>query len=258
MKKIFMVHGLKRSGNHAIINWLLPQAPTEYFNNIIPVASILTGHSTLPKEQTFEAWLKKKVRNQIKRAYLKAFKNFMVSLEDHTLDTYIFSPTPQEIVNILIIRDPENLFSSRVKKAFSINHPAYPRENSRILCRAISIWKQHAKEFLGDTNTLTNKVCISYNLWFSSSDYRRSISEQLGFEFSDKGLSLVTDTGGGSSFDATKFNQNSAQMNVLSRKAQLSDEEMALLNQIMSDPEIQELSARLDRNQHQSLSGYTQ
>ena len=48
MKKVFLVHGMKRSGNHAVINWLLPHDQFVFFNNVIEIIRVLAGKTTIP------------------------------------------------------------------------------------------------------------------------------------------------------------------------------------------------------------------
>ena len=109
----------------------------------------------------------------------------------------------------------------------------------------MSIWKGYAKEYLGVTHHLENKVCIYFDRWFSSSAYRESISQLLNMKFTDKGFSVVSSEGGGSSFDGTKFDGNNGRMDVLNRQDNLNDLERELLDSVLSDVEIQDLAKRV-------------
>jgi len=105
----------------------------------------------------------------------------------------------------------------------------------------VKLWKRHAQEFAGVTNHLENKVCISFDAWFSNQNYRKQISQKLNLEFTDAGFSKISNKGGGSSFDKTSFDGNNQMMNVLNRKANLKESEQQLLEDILADDDLQEL-----------------
>jgi hypothetical protein len=99
---------------------------------------------------------------------------------------------------VIILRDPFNLFASRIKGGFP--HVKSSRYN------LIDYWLFYAKEFLNETNYLKyQKVAVNYNLWASVPSYRREIAQQLGLTFTDEGIQRVSGMGGGSSFDERKF-----------------------------------------------------
>ena len=114
-----------------------------------------------------------------------------------------------------------------------------------MLDRIVDVWKMHAREFLGLTNTLERKVCINFDAWFSSQAYRKNISRQLNISFTDEGFPIVLNHAGGSSFDGTKFNGNNQAMDVLGRQKYLSRFERRLLDVAVADDELQELARRI-------------
>ena len=242
---------MKRSGGHAIANWLSAHDRFVFFNNIIPIAPILRGERTIPSPEYFRQWQKSKgltgpfgLRSLKRKLFHRKF-SLMVSLEDHDLQVVPFLAVPYVVTHILVLRDPSNMFSSRIRKASKIIHPAYPRHEGSELDRAIRTWKGHASEYLGVTHHLDNKVCIYFDQWFTSQAYRRSISQQLKMDYTDRGFSSVSGRGGGSSFDGTRFNGDNQTMDVLNRQGSLNGEERALLESIMSDAEMQNLAKRV-------------
>jgi hypothetical protein len=115
------------------------------------------------------------------------------------------------LFNILVLRDPFNMLASRLHKPGPV-----PKliDNSEILDR----WEIYAEEYLGLTNFFQSKLVVNYNLWFSSIDYRKQLSEQLGLSFTDAGLNVVPKSaGGGSSFDKNFYDGRGNQMKVLER-----------------------------------------
>ena len=243
MRRFFLVHGMKRSGNHAIIEWMLAQDHFVFCNNLIPVAPILRGEKSLPAPRDFTAWEREKLGEG------KADRLLCASLEDHALNVRPFEQLPTGTVQVLIVRDPANFFASRIRKSRSIDHPAYPREAGPLLARVVEGWKVHVREYLGLTSTLTNRVGVSFNAWFTDPDYRRALSARLGLSFSDQGFGRVSAAGGGSSFDRTDFNGDNVRMNVLDRAAQLDEGETKLLAEILADDELRELGRRTSESQ---------
>jgi len=170
----------------------------------------------------------------------------LVSLEDHELDVQPFRNTPSSVTHVLILRHPQNLFASRIRKAFLIDHPAYPRHAGKLLNNQIKLWKSHAREFLGETKRLPNLTGVYFDRWFVDQEYRAAVSHQLGLEFTDAGISEVSQEGGGSSFDGTHFDGRSESMDVLNRRDHLDTKEQELLETILSDPELADLRRRLE------------
>lgn len=246
---LILLHGLKRSGNHALVNWLRPQANLLFFNNIIPIGPILRGETTMPEPVPYPIWLKRRL--SFRRRLLLGIRSrpVLASLEDHPLTLRPFLDPPPGTHHLLLLRDPANLFASRIRKSvrFAHPHPAYPGEFNQDMQRAVDLWIAYAREFVGETSMLENKTCVYFNRWYAEPDYRRGISDALGVKFSDSGYARVSQTGGGSSFDSTTYDQNNQAMRVLDRHAQLSDEERPLHEQILADPELQQLAQRIEQ-----------
>ncbi len=245
MKKLMIIHGMKRSGNHAIIGWLCNQGRFLFFNNVIPIAPILRRERKCPPTTDFAVWLRHRCPHALHR-FFGHYHTVIASLEDHSLHIRPFCNMPAAVTTILIVRDPRNLFASRIRKSSLMpNHPSYPHTMGPNMQRAVNLWKQHAQECLGVTNHLENKVCLYFNSWFSDSMYRRDISRQLNLNFTDKGFSQVSHIGGGSSFEGTQLDGASGKMNVLNRELDLTDSEALLLEKLFEDRELQDLEREL-------------
>lgn len=114
--------------------------------------------------------------------------------------------------------------------------------------RAREQWKAYAHEFLGETNYLPDRVSVSYNDWFSSTEYRRSLSNRLQVKFNDKGLQLVARHGPNGwneleSFDGLKYDGAAQQMKVLERWRNYQDD--PFFHELVLDPELLDLSVRI-------------
>lgn len=255
MKNIFLFHGLQRSGNHAIINWLGGLDKILFFNNVIGPGPIWRGEKEIPKPVPYSFWLKKKLSER--RSFLPFFvkkakyKNHHVlaSIEDMELSTRVFIETSRPVKHILLVRDPRNLFASRIRRKLngSTKHLGYPIEAGHFMDRIMVLWRSHVREFLGQTSFLNNKTCIFFDAWFVSEEYRRGIASALGFTYHDVGMGAVTHWGGGSSFDGLSFSESAKSMRVLDRASQLTNYERGILDLYLNyDQEAIELSVQLD------------
>ncbi|MGC1248712.1 MAG: hypothetical protein WA865_21070, partial [Spirulinaceae cyanobacterium] len=138
----------------------------------------------------------------------------------------------EKTINIIILRDPFNMWVG--------NMPGKKLHDPQL-------WKIYAQEFVGETNFLPNKVCINYNKWFSSQDYRKEITDKLGVGFSDQGLNTVSNRGGGSNFDGTKFDGQAQKMNVLGRWEESNNflKKRRLLRALSRDREMDRLVEKI-------------
>lgn len=241
MKKIFRSFAVARSGSHAIYNWMTQQFPSEkdkyvrgykYFNIISDQKDsdvVIDNYEDVSVKDipscfkiVFKAKNKKRSRIEIP-----------------------FLEEREEIV-VVVLRDPFNLFASRSRQ-----RPirAYSSESTM---QIKEIWKDHAREILGDTNYYKNKIGLLYNRWHSSTKYRRKISEKMGGSFSDEGINKMTYQGRGSSFNRKNeyFKNNAREMDVENRwKIFLSndkyDQYKKRILPIFKDKELISLSERI-------------
>lgn len=184
IKKELIVFGLRRTGNHAIINWILPQIKGDYvyYNDVWPDGPY-KGNPKMRQGQNVKV------------------DASLISFEDYNLHIFrkLFEkhkhPKVVKSIKILIVRDPFNWYASRLKSKM-VSPAHYSGLNLR------QLYVQYMKEFSGETALLgENLVLISYNRWKEDLEYRKSVARQLGLDFSDDGLNTVSGEGGGSSFD---------------------------------------------------------
>lgn len=233
--RVWLLHGMKRSGNHAITNWLIPQLDCAYFNNVIPLGGILRGRP-VPAPQPFEQWHEARQRERG-----QSLNRLLVTLEDHDLGLAPFLGAEPGLRRLLILRSARQMFSSRIRKSFQVDMPAYPRSDGPVLQRAIGLWKQHARCFLDGDETCPGRTAILFDAWFSDPGYRAAISLALAVTFDDTGYGRVSGTGGGSSFDGVEFDGRAHLMSVTDRDSHLDAREKALLDTVFRDRELVEL-----------------
>ncbi|MDN5780597.1 MAG: hypothetical protein L0H23_01015 [Luteimonas sp.] len=234
---MYLLHGMKRSGNHGFVRWLLPQIDGTFINNAIPVGPILRGVKALPEPMPLDTWLggKRDFRG-------RGETSLLVGLEDLELTATPLLANADKMRKLLILRRPEQMFSSRLRHASRVEMVAFPRQNDDVMRRAVSVWKQHARCFLGIESVYSGRIAISFEAWVVDREYRQAICEALGIGFDDSAYGRVGQEGGGSSFDGMSFDGSSHLMNVLDRVSQLVPEERDVLDEILKDPELQSLS----------------
>jgi len=275
------VVGLRRSGNHAIINWIMAQCfGTVCFLNDID-----------PDGNPFLSYQGKKLKGRKKRSLLsgdrlklyimggglfnplrafggegrklcKKLTSFTLAALNKDFLLYSYENRPlKEIAqgkvekfhdrslgkslhrfDILVLRDPFNMVASMLKKTDKTELKKY-REASITNAR-LDLWKEYAREFLGLTNYLTNnKLVISFNKWTVNRQYRRSLAEKIGLKFTDHSMSSVSEFGKGSSFDGLKFNGQADKMKVLERWKEFETDEF--YKNIFQDEEVAALSKEI-------------
>lgn len=227
--------GIQRSGNHAVINWIIAQESKEtcFINGAFPGVSPWKENWGI-SYPNFKYWPKQRDLN----GALVRKELMMYSYEDRSLAAieadraYIpkFIGKSEKEYVLVILRDPYNTFASWLKRST----PVTPE--------ITNLWKAYAYEFLGQTNILSGpKVVVSFNSWFSDQSYRQRLAEQLGLTFTDDGLTAVSHHGGGSSFDGQSHQGNAKGMNILTRFHHYWDDP-TFQAIFASDPELKHLS----------------
>ncbi|MEM1169856.1 MAG: hypothetical protein AAGJ08_12450 [Cyanobacteria bacterium P01_H01_bin.35] len=232
-QKEIRVAGMKRTGNHAIINWVKSQHTGEvgFINNVSAnenpyryKCENLQDH--FPKHK----WAIEHNHQQAKGNFIKR-DCLIYSYQDFPLDKIASDKFEQNHdlylgksairYDLLILRDPFNLLASRLKTSSKVSHFLSVNSQNKTM---VDLWLDYGKEYLGQTNYLKhNKICINYNQWFADIEYRRQIADKLQMEFSDAGIDQVNSFGGGSSFEGKQFDGKASSMDVLNRWQKVSD-----------------------------------
>lgn len=235
----FRVFAIRRSGHHPIINWIVGQAKQADGNVAICfLGQVQRGENEISPFRIFDLLsATKKIQQESHSAYLPQYKDKLDqhALAKETVDGFTrkdyliynyedydisknpcgygekhdeFVGTTKNLCSLLVLRDPFNLFASRLKLSDSAG---YIRRGQRL-------WPIYAREFLGETNYLgDSKIAVDYNAWFRSEGYRAELCCKLGVPFSDVGLQEVPRHGDGSSFDKREYDGRAQEMKVLER-----------------------------------------
>ncbi|MFW6172381.1 MAG: hypothetical protein ACOC5T_01365 [Elusimicrobiota bacterium] len=215
-EKEILLTALARSGNHALIYWIINQ-----ITNINNGDFFARGRTEVNENPMI-------IPRLIPNPYPKVYRKLLIyNYEDKRIED-IFSKyfvknrkkwvgNSKEVYNVILLRDPFNHFASRLKIQSKLKKNKIKRAKKNYKA-AIKLWINHAKEFLGETQYISNdKICINYNQWFISEKYRKSICDKMHMEFNDRGKNLVPPHGLGSSFDGMSYDGKASQMNVLKR-----------------------------------------
>ncbi len=217
MRKEIHFFGLKRSGNHAVINWLLKNSISKkpvHINNVYDLVEI-------PPKVILPISVQSKVSDKTDLLIL--------SYEDVSLTSIIniplFSPSnnllkDSERHNILLLRDATNFIASRMRILKSIEDAQVTNPIQKVTMeKVVDLWISYAKEYIGETNYIPNKVLINFDNWFSNKQYRDNLISRLFHSGvnSDLGINEVLPNGRGSSFDGLSYNGMAQEMDVLNR-----------------------------------------
>lgn len=218
--RTYHVWGIRRSGNHAIIGWLLRcvGAPFVHFNDIQDPRNPVTPDGVVVSG--VQAW-------RYKRGLLRQARQFVRSRNDATfagsdpsvdyeklaslpgLACRVFSYEDKPVSGarpaLLVLRDPFNLFASLLKAGYF----------TRPLEELPATYASHAKEFLRQKET--GLVGVDFNEWFRNASYRVSTAHRLGFDTDGAAYDEVPANGGGSSFSGRSHRGQASRMDVLGR-----------------------------------------
>ena len=222
-----IVAGLKRSGNHAIMNWLLKSSGKSYLalNNLSHRDFYLSLYNQFPLNSS-RCWSNVDYKDQYADFMRKSATDFLrkqerelilISFEDHMVDNFgeSFMDAKEDFVGssgkvyfVIVLRDIFNTVAS-ITKMHGGNY-----KNMRWY---LENWKSWAEEFLRITQHISNPVCINYNAWVSNPEYRSNIASLFGFLSNEESISDVSNIGEGSSFDGVKYHGTAQKMKVLER-----------------------------------------
>lgn len=197
-----MFFGQKRSGHHAIIDWIFKNKSYCHYNNC----------------------------NLKKSESIIGSGDIVVASFEGAIPNYDWKSN--QSVKCLVLRNPYNMYASRLELKIRT------KDDDWDSCLEPKKWIDHAKEFIGDTCLLGSSINICYDRWFADIKYRKHLSNLFAVESSDL-LASVSSFGGGSSFDGLSYNGRAHEMDVLNRWRKFKNHEEFM--SIMNNLEIKEL-----------------
>lgn len=242
------VVALRRSGHHAIVQWLLRHLRGHgcFLNDCRPgVSPFASGRRDNSIVDGIDV--------RLERQGCFTRKDYLVyNYENHEL-TDVFASAAvlardahvgrsRRRVTLLVLRDPFNNLASLVR--WSQGRRFAPTADD--VRRCAQLWKAHAREYVGRSRVIPGeRLVVSFNEWFLSREYRRGLAAALGLAFTDRGLNDVARWGPstwGDSFDGLGYDGRAQQMKVLERYRRYCEDERYLR---LFDAEMIALSERI-------------
>ena len=236
-QRLFFVWGIRRSGIHFVSNWIESQflSPTHIFNNAN--LKFLSDSHTQHKLFTHSPSWTKECNCRI---IIIEEQNILALQEVIKSDNLIncVGQYEQFIKHAMILRDPYNLFASRIK------HYGLLSSKGRWINTNFAKlnWIEYAKYWLENKES-EDFIKISYNHLVTDSDYRTDTFTMInGEKFDEENLNRIDDNGRGSSFDGQDFQNNASEMKILNRWEMYKDNEA--FQNLFTD-EIKQLSKEI-------------
>jgi len=207
MRTLWIIAGMRRSGIHAVVNWIKAAIDTTgephvLLNNVrLSVLNSRNSNAIFSKN-----FVSSNSRNE----------HILIVFEDKHLQRVSASPLLRRIgadesKRLIVLRDPYNLVASRLQRTRRRrNRDTHPR-------RVAGLWPDHAKH--DDTWTR----CV-YNQWFLDESYRRQVATALGLPICPLFPNRIARAGSGSSFDGVRYDGRAGEMPVLERWRQFADD----------------------------------
>lgn len=231
-----IVVGLRRSGNHAFINWFASQSrgPVFFFNNV--------DANLFPLERQKREFFFNDVRStptllfsyedkEVADVLGGGLAEFMSRFESRIVETGL----------AIVIREPKNMLASRFKKwPVTLEEP---KKWQKIL----KLYREHltlAASGMRDMDGF-HAVPVFYDKLCKSQEYRDSLSEDLGIRKGASGLDRVMHYGHGSSFDLVSADGEAGRMDVGSRWQYFADDQR--FQDILKTDEMRDIEQDFER-----------
>jgi len=204
----YAIYGLRRSGNHAILEWMIKNFNQKDERHIIKHRLITSGNSCYLN--AINEYIK--TRNfHIDFNFAKiTYKNLLVSYED-VPETYVSKYT-RGFNKIVILRDILNVVASRYKRIMDSDPESNIYKLMKIDENLFKCWISHASAFK------KNASIIKFEDWISSKEQRDEIAKSVGCKNIDC-ISTIPFHGGGSSF--SKMEKMPSSKDLLNRSDQV-------------------------------------
>lgn len=185
----YSFYGLRRSGNHAILEWLTINLGQSTKREVVKKNRIISYNNACYMNEV-NTYNEIDIKRDIKFCK-ENYNNLITSFEDVTPDFDIEETI--KFKKIAIIRDIENLFASRYKRWLDTGIKGMEIDEE-----IIKKWK-----IISDCEK-NGVLLIKFENWVTSKDYRNNICEKLKIKNLDI-IDTITNFGNGSSFSGRKL-----------------------------------------------------
>lgn len=233
--EILVVFGMRRSGNHVAINWILNQNPglAVFYNNIRPENPPFSGRMT-------EFRLRN--RGRLPRIVLSYEDVSIAELQWPQLRAFLEDRQSRHgaaVRFVVMLRDPYNLFASRLRKWPERFATPEDRAEQRAL------YLEHARLALNPAPIWRDApvVPLLYNDLIGDPAARDQIADALDIRRGTRGLDDVPVYGHGSSFDGMEISGAGVRDQVFMRWQSLASD--PLFEDMIRDPDIVSMGGQL-------------
>jgi hypothetical protein len=219
-----------RSGHHAIISWIMKQqeGPSLFVNNVFEKSKVEFEKFSVYNEEEEDVIWNGGLSN-LRSAYIFNMEDAPIERSDDLIGRnkkMIFNGNSKNIFSVVILRDPFNLFASRIKKYRKLLDSEH--DSGKTIASYIgnvgwadndsaNMWINYADAYLGDRQLDNKTIYILYNKWVLDLEYRKKVSEVVGDRFNDSGINITSKFGDGSSFDDFSYKKSAQEMDVFNR-----------------------------------------
>jgi len=195
--------GMRRSGNHPVINWIVSQAADPahalFFNDLVEGREL--SEDGRLKDRLATAPLpsirgRYRLSDEVRRTHDLVVCSWEQKLPDAPrLPANVIA---EDHRRTLLLRDPFNTLASQARMGRWPTDAVPPK-----LADWVALWKDYAREFIRIRDAGgQGEVAVSYNRWLTDTGYRDTLATALGLpDRSDVALPQIPAQGGGSSFD---------------------------------------------------------
>lgn len=251
------VCGLMRSGNHAIIDWIINQHAGQtvcFLNNVkhgdndpythyrqkvlhgIDEDIAVEALRSLPKQLLICSY---EDREELEVGQFDFLNSAVHPGSDANRRRYLGQS--RHFFDVLIVRDPFNCVASRIK----LLQTRGAMGGVKSLALIVHNWKVTAKAGIAlEKYPEAHNLVINFNRWLIDIEYRKQLSKRFLGTFSDASLSTISSFGGGSSFQQDQQTTPTPTRENILERWKLMASDMNFLRAIC-DPEILELSEKL-------------
>jgi hypothetical protein len=252
-KKLVRVFGLRRSGNHAVLAWLIANISHKSYFHFDQAPINLPLHRSrsfvFDGERHKGGLMKVDVKQRFDTARQSA-DLISVFHEEQQLNELFDKKKATSLgydnllsYNVLVYRDFLNWIASVKRHPNALGgHERFTMRQFAVLAGVLEKWKAHTRRAYGEYPTKKfSLVTVHYDRWLVDRDYRGDRLSELGIHAQDLELPEQSQFGGGSSFQDVSEDGNQGRQ--LSRwEHYLGDSDFEfLLTMALRDEEIKNL-----------------
>lgn len=240
----YHIYALRRSGHHAIMNWIIWSMP----NLVLLRNDRIEQDNTVIKYGKVQVFKGSKIYTMPMAIRRLVWGSLPARIRIESFEDRESIDTTKSDHSIVIIRDFYNNMASRLKwerdfrNRFRVSDVQESETRSEML-HARELWKQYAQLAICPPPHL---LTILYDRWLNDVEYRDRLSSKLGISGDQQALNSTAQYGPGSSFEGMSNTPDPVRLS--NRFKAFAEDKLYI--EIASDPEILALNAQLFGETH--------